>query len=51
MIKGQFDDRKLRMDIYTLRGQEERIKGLKLQLQQINKDLLSVEDAEELELI
>ena len=37
------------MDIYMLRGQEEKIEDLKLQLQEINNDLLSVEDAEELE--
>ena len=37
------------MDMYTLRGQQERIKDLKQQLQDINKDLISVKNSEELE--
>ena len=36
------------MDDYTLWGQAEKIKDLNLQIQEINEDLLSVEDMEEL---
>ena len=49
-MKGELDDHHgLDMDIYTLRGQKERIKDLKQQLQDINNDQISVEDSEELE--
>ena len=49
MIKDQFDDCGFHIGIYTLPGQENRNKDSKLQLQEINKDLLSVEGAKELE--
>ena len=43
MVKRQFDFHGQQMDTYTLQEQEESIEDAKSQLQEINKDLLSVE--------
>ena len=48
-VKQEFGDHGREMDIYTLQEQEESIEGSKSKLQEINKDLLSVEDTEVLE--
>ena len=49
IMKGQLDDHGFDVDIYTLRGQHEKIKDLKEKLQDVNTELISVEDSEELE--
>ena len=49
MIKGQIDDCGPDMDVYTLRGEEERINRFQLKLEEITNDLLSVEDADGLD--
>ena len=49
MVKGRIDERGLEMDVYALGGQEKRINDLQLQSKEIEKDILSIEDAPELE--
>ena len=49
IMKSQLDEHGFDMDIYTLRGQQKRIKDIKQQLQDVNKELMSVKDSEELE--
>ena len=49
VIKDAFDSHGPEMDIYTLQEKEESIEDSKSQLQEINKELLSVKDAETLE--
>ena len=47
-IKEPFDHLGEGMDIYSLRGQEDKIQDLKQELKEIKKDLVSVVDADEL---
>ena len=49
IIKAEFDEHAHEMDIYALHEQEESIEDSKLELRKISRDLLSVEDAGDLE--
>ena len=49
ITKAEFDEHGYDMDTYTLQELEESIEDSKLELRKINRDLLSVEDAGDLE--
>ena len=48
-IKAEVDDGGPGVDIYTLQGYKERVKNYEAELRGINRDLLSIEDADYLE--
>ena len=49
ITKAEFDEHGHDMDTYTLQELEESIEGSKLELRKVNRDLLSGEDAGDLE--
>ena len=48
-IKAEVDDDRPGVDVYTLQGYEERVNSYEAELRGINRDLLSIEDADDLE--
>ena len=48
-IKAEVDENGPDVDVYTLQGYEERVKNYEVELRGINRDLLSIEDADDLE--
>ena len=48
-VKAEVDDDGPRVDVYTLQGYEERVRSYEAELRGINGDLLSTDDADDLE--
>ena len=48
-VKAEVDDDKPGVGVYTLQGYEERVRSYEAKLRAINGDLLSIDDAEDLE--
>ena len=48
-VKTEVDDDGSRVDVYTLQGYEDRVKSYEAELRGINGDLLSIDDADDLE--
>ena len=48
-IKAEVDHDGPGVDMYTLQGYEERVKSYKAELQGSNRDLLSIDDADDLD--